>query len=116
MSIRIGNEAVDGFLSFTSERLLFRKEDDAKEESTWKMFQIYFKSVCVHAIESLVVHTSSEEEEEEKEEKKVGEKCLYLQVDGELDPLIVRNERDEATTTRKTTRSRNRRRKYEFFH
>ena len=91
VSIRIGNEAVDGFLSFTSERLLFRKEDDAKEESTWKMFQIYFKSVCVHAIESLVVHTSSEEEEE-KEEKKVGEKCLYLQVDGPLDPLIVRNE------------------------
>ena len=92
VSIRIGNEAVDGFLSFTSERLLFRKEDDAKEESTWKMFQIYFKSVCVHAIESLVVHTSSEEEEEEKEEKKVGEKCLYLQVDGELDPLISMNE------------------------
>ena len=90
VSIRIGNEAVDGFLSFTSERLLFRKEDDAKEESTWKMFQIYFKSVCVHAIESLVVHTSSEEEEE-KEEKKVGEKCLYLQVEGELDPLIVGN-------------------------
>ena len=90
VSIRIGNEAVDGFLSFTSERLLFSREDDTKEESTWKVFQIYFKSVCVHAIESLVVHTS-EEEEEEKEEKKVGEKCLYLQVDGELDPLIVRN-------------------------
>ncbi len=89
VSIRIGNEAVDGFLSFTSERLLFSREDDTKEESTWKVFQIYFKSVCVHAIESLVVHTS--EEEEEKEEKKVGEKCLYLQVDGELDPLIVRN-------------------------
>ncbi len=89
VSIRIGNEAVDGFLSFTSERLLFSREDDNKEESTWKVFQIYFKSVCVHAIESLVVHTSSEEEK--KEEKKVGEKCLYLQVDGELDPLIVRN-------------------------
>ena len=91
VSIRIGNEAVDGFLSFTSERLLFSREDDTKEESTWKVFQIYFKSVCVHAIESLVVRTSSEEEE--KEEKKAGEKCLYLQVDGELDPLIVRNER-----------------------
>ena len=91
VSIRIGNEAVDGFLSFTSERLLFSREDDTKEESTWKVFQIYFRSVCVHAIESLVVHTSEEEEEEEKEEKKVGEKCLYLQVDGELDPLIVRN-------------------------
>ena len=89
VSIRIGNEAVDGFLSFTSERLLFSREDDTKEESTWKVFQIYFKSVCVHAIESLVVRTSSEEEE--KEEKKAGEKCLYLQVDGELDPLIVRN-------------------------
>ena len=89
VSIRIGNEAVDGFLSFTSERLLFSREDDTKEESTWKVFQIYFKSVCVHAIESLVVRTSSEEEK--KEEKKVGEKCLYLQVDGELDPLIVRN-------------------------
>jgi len=89
VSIRIGNEAVDGFLSFTSERLLFRKEDDTKELSSWKVFQIYFKSVCVHAIESLVVNTS--EEEEEKEEKKVGEKCLYLQVDGELDPAIVRN-------------------------
>ena len=89
VSIRIGNEAVDGFLSFTSERLLFSREDDNKEESTWKVFQIYFKSVCVHAIESLVVHASSEEEK--KEEKKVGEKCLYLQVDGELDPLIVRN-------------------------
>ncbi len=91
VSIRIGNEAVDGFLSFTSERLLFRKEDDNKELSSWKVFQIYFKSVCVHAIESLVVNASSEEEE--KDEKKVGEKCLYLQVDGELDPLIVRNER-----------------------
>ena len=91
VSIRIGNEAVDGFLSFTSERLLFSREDDNKEESTWKVFQIYFKSVCVHAIESLVVRTPSEEEE--KEEKKAGEKCLYLQVDGELDPLIVRNER-----------------------
>jgi len=85
VSIRIGNEAVDVFLSFTSERLLFSREDDNKEESTWKVFQIYFKSVCVHAIESLVVHASSEEE------KKVGDKCLYLQVDGELDPLIVRN-------------------------
>jgi hypothetical protein len=91
VSIRIGNEAVDGFLSFTSERLLFSREDDTKEESTWKVFQIYFRSVCVHAIESLVVNASSEEEE--KDEKKVGEKCLYLQVDGELDPLIVRNER-----------------------
>lgn len=89
VSIRIGNEAVDGFLSFTSERLLFSREDDNEEESTWKVFQIYFKSVCVHAIESLVVRASSEEEK--KEEKKVGEKCLYLQVDGELDPLIVRN-------------------------
>ena len=85
VSIRIGNEAVDGFLSFTSERLLFSREDDTKEESTWKVFQIYFKSVCVHAIESLVVRASPEEE------KKVGEKCLYLQVEGELDPLIVRN-------------------------
>merc|ERR1712216_733996 len=85
VSIRIGNEAVDVFLSFTSERLLFSREDDNKEESTWKVFQIYFKSVCVHAIESLVVHASSEEE------KKVGDKCLYLQVDGESDPLIVRN-------------------------
>jgi hypothetical protein len=89
VSIRIGNEAVDGFLSFTSERLLFSREDDNKEESTWKAFQIYFKSVCVHAIESLVVRASPEEEK--KEEKKVGEKCLYLQVEGELDPLIVRN-------------------------
>ena len=89
VSIRIGNEAVDGFLSFTSERVLFSREDDDKEETSWKVFQIYFKSVGVHAIESLVVHASPEEEK--KEEKKVGEKCLYLQVDGELDPLIVRN-------------------------
>ena len=89
VSIRIGNEAVDGFLSFTSERVLFSREDDDKEETSWKVFQIYFKSVCVHAIESLVVHASPEEEK--KEEKKVGEKCLYLQVEGELDPLIVRN-------------------------
>lgn len=89
VSIRIGNEAVDGFLSFTSERVLFSREDDDKEETSWKAFQIYFKSVCVHAIESLVVHASPEEEK--KEEKKVGEKCLYLQVEGELDPLIVRN-------------------------
>ena len=91
VSIRIGNEAVDGFLSFTSERVLFSREDDDKEETSWKAFQIYFKSVCVHAIESLVVRASPEEEK--KEGKKVGEKCLYLQVDGELDPLIVRNER-----------------------
>ena len=89
VSIRIGNEAVDGFLSFTSERVLFSREDDDKEETSWKAFQIYFKSVCVHAIESLVVHASPEEEK--KEGKKVGEKCLYLQVEGELDPLIVRN-------------------------
>jgi hypothetical protein len=89
VSIRIGNEAVDGFLSFTSERVLFSREDDDKEETSWKVFQIYFKSVGVHAIESLVVHASPEEEK--KEEKKVGEKCLYLQVEGELDPLIVRN-------------------------
>ena len=47
VSIRIGNEAVDGFLSFTSERLLFRKEDDAKEESTWKMFQIYLSLIHI---------------------------------------------------------------------
>ena len=61
VSIRIGNEAVDGFLSFTSERVLFSREDDDKEETSWKAFQIYFKSVCVHAIESLVVHASPEE-------------------------------------------------------
>ena len=66
VSIRIGNEAVDGFLSFTSERLLFRKEDDNKELSSWKVFPTYFKSVCVHAIESLVVNTSEEEEEKEE--------------------------------------------------
>ena len=32
VSVRIGNEAVDGFLSFTSERLLFSREDDNEEE------------------------------------------------------------------------------------
>ena len=68
VSIRIGNEAVDGFLSFTSERVLFSREDDDKEETSWKAFQIYFKSVCVHAIESLVVHASPEEEKKEGKE------------------------------------------------